>query len=213
MKVLDLFSGLGGWSSAFRNRGHEVVTVDIDPSFNPTIVANINELELEHLGDGWDIVLASPPCECFSVASISKHWLGGYGSCVPKTERAKSALELVRHTLDLIEGLEPKSWILENPRSKLRKIPFMGKYERATVTFCQYGDERMKPTDLWGVFPPTLEFRPMCKPSDDCHVRAPRGSKTGTQGRKNSASRSLIPYGLSLSVCLAMEEWLRSLEG
>ena len=29
MNVLDLFSGLGGWSAAFVERGHEVVTVDM----------------------------------------------------------------------------------------------------------------------------------------------------------------------------------------
>lgn len=38
MRVLDLFSGLGGWSAAFRDRGHEVITLDIEPKFKPDIV-------------------------------------------------------------------------------------------------------------------------------------------------------------------------------
>lgn len=35
MKVLDLFSGLGGWSAAFKDRGHTVFTVDVHPDFKP----------------------------------------------------------------------------------------------------------------------------------------------------------------------------------
>ena len=67
--------------------------------------------------------------------------------------------------------------------------------KRQTVTYCQYGDERMKPTDIWtnsDVWTP----RKMCKNGDPCHVAAPRGSKTGTQGRANAYERSKIPEDL-----------------
>jgi len=30
MKVIDLFSGLNGWSQPFKDRGHETFTVDLD---------------------------------------------------------------------------------------------------------------------------------------------------------------------------------------
>jgi hypothetical protein len=33
----------------------------------------------------------------------------------------------------------------------------------------------------------------MCKNGDPCHVAAPRGSRTGTQGRSNAYERSKIP--------------------
>ena len=72
---------------------------------------------------------------------------------------------------------------------------FMKDLPRYTVTYCQYGDERMKPTDIWTNHPKP-NFKPMCKKGDPCHVKAPRGSKTGTQGRKNSVERSLIPKEL-----------------
>lgn len=45
MKVLDLFSGLGGWSAAFKDRGHNVLTVDIEPKFNPDYCMNIMDVE------------------------------------------------------------------------------------------------------------------------------------------------------------------------
>ena len=66
---------------------------------------------------------------------------------------------------------------------------------RHTVTYCQYGDERMKPTDIWT----NAEWwkpRPMCKNGMPCHVAAPRGSKTGTQGLKGSVHRGVIPPAL-----------------
>lgn len=36
----------------------------------------------------------------------------------------------------------------------------------------------------------------MCRNGDGCHEAAPRGSKTGTQGRTNAVERSVIPKGL-----------------
>ena len=48
MNELDLFSGLEGASVGFKERGHKVVSVDMDPSFKPTIVADLFELRVEH---------------------------------------------------------------------------------------------------------------------------------------------------------------------
>jgi hypothetical protein len=70
---------------------------------------------------------------------------------------------------------------MENPRGMLRKLEVVKDLPRYTVTYCQYGDTRMKPTDLWGVVP-KWSPRPTCKNGDTCHVSAPRGSRTGTQG-------------------------------
>ena len=56
---------------------------------------------------------------------------------------------------------------------------------RYTVTYCQYGDKRMKPTDIWTNHP-NPKFKPMCKNGDPCHEKAPRGSRSGTQGIKGS---------------------------
>ena len=55
-----------------------------------------------------------------------------------------------------------------------------------------FENTRMKPTDIWTNHP-NPRFKPMCKNGDPCHVSAPRGSKTGTQGLKNSRERSVIP--------------------
>ena len=66
---------------------------------------------------------------------------------------------------------------------------------RYTVTYCQYGDTRMKPTDIWANRP-NPKFKPPCHNGDPCHTPASRGSKTGTQGLKGSIKRSIIPQKL-----------------
>lgn len=204
MRVLDLFSGLGGWAAPFRERGHEVITLDLEARFGCTITADIltvTPADLQAHGP-FDFILSSPPCTAFSVASIGRHW---ESSGVPKTEAALLGMRIVEHTLALIVALEPRWWVLENPRGMLRKLRMMAHYRRETVTFCQYGERRMKPTDLWGHFPVNWLPMPACKNGDPCHDAAPRGARTGTQGIKGAAKRAEIPHALGLELCLAAE--------
>jgi len=96
--------------------------------------------------------------------------------------------------LEIIRELKPKYWFIENPRAGLRSVWFMKPLKRYTVTYCQYGFDRMKPTDIWT----NVEWDSprCCKNGDSCHVPAPRGSKTGTQGEKSSEKRGIIPKEL-----------------
>ena len=198
MRVLDLFSGLGGWSAPFIDAGDEVTRVEIDPRFTAELHADILTLTADDLPGPWDLILASPPCEGFSVMNIGKNW---YRDGTPKTAKAALALSLVTHTLDLIRELDPTFWILENPRDKLRVLPVVAGLERRTVTYCHYGEQRMKPTDLFSDrWPPALELAPACRNGDPCHVRAPRGSRTGTQGFGDYWEKSVVPYPLAQAV-------------
>lgn len=209
MKILDLYAGLKSVAKEFEKRGHEVVTLDIDPRFNCTITSDILEVTVEGLNKygPFDFIWASYPCEAFSVASIGHHWTGGKGAYIPKTEKAILNQELVAHTFRLVAGLNPGlGWIGENPRGVLRKLDVVKGLPRVTVTYCQYGDTRMKPTDLWGAFPRGWVPKPMCKNGDTCHEAAPRGSRTGTQGKKNAAERAVIPAGLIQSLIIVLEK-------
>lgn len=211
MRVLDLFSGLGGASAAFRDRGHEVVTSDIDPRFNCTVTGDILDPETTarlYAIAHYDFIWASPPCEAFSVAAIGHHWGGGFRAYKAKTQQAEMSRAIVRKTTRIITNWRPAAWIIENPRGVLRKLPEMYGFERRTVTYCQYGERYMKPTDLWGGFPPTLELKPMCSNGDSCHERAPRGSRSGVQGIVGAAERAVVPYELSEAVCIAVERFL-----
>jgi hypothetical protein len=221
VKVLDLFAGLEGWSAPFRERGHQVVSTDIDRRFLVDIHADILELTPADLPWRPDLVLASPPCEGFTVMNIGKNWTGpkDIPAHSPKTDSARLALRLVERTRWLIGELAPAFFVIENPVGKLRKLPAVADLDRQTVHYCHWGETTMKPTDIWGGFPPSLEFRTLCHSrredhADDCccrdHAAAPRGSKTpgsiqGVQGKGNDAIRAKVPYELSLAVCLAAE--------
>ena len=201
MKILDLFCGTKSIANAFEKRGHEVYTIDWNKEFEPSLCADIGKLTADDIiklcGGKPDVIWASPDCTTFSVAAISKHRIKDKsGVLLPISEYAKQCDEIDAHVIDLIKELNPKYWFIENPRGGMRKASFMhdlNKY-RHTITYCQYGDFRMKPTDIWTNHP-NPNFKPPCKNGDSCHVSAPRGSQTGTQGIKGARDRSRIPKG------------------
>lgn len=208
MLIFDFFSGTGSSTQAFKNAGHTVITFELDPYFEATENADVFTLNAQDLIARYgrpDFVWASPPCTSFSVASMGHHWISGGANPMPRTEAAKVSQELVAHTLNLIADLGPKrGWLMENPRGMLRKLPVVDGYPRRTVTYCQYGDSRMKPTDLWGNVP-GWTYREPCKNGQGCHEAAPRGSKTGTQGLKGAKERSRVPYALGQEILEAIE--------
>ncbi len=144
-----------------------------------------------------DVIWASPDCTTYSVAAISHHRKRNTttGNLEPISEYAQFCDKTNKHVLNLIRELKPKYYFIENPRGGLRKMDFMKDLPRYTVTYCQYGDTRMKPTDIWTNHN-NPNFKPMCKNGDKCHVAAPRGSATGTQGIKGAAERAVIPEEL-----------------
>lgn len=199
MKVLELFAGSCSVGKAAKKLGYEVFSSDINNFEGIDYVTNILEFDVTKVPFQPDIIWASPPCTGFSVAAIGHHWTGGKGAYIPKTETARLGVELVKKTLEIINHFQPTFWFMENPRGVLRKLPIVANLPKQSVTYCQYGDERMKPTDIWTnsiLWVP----RPMCKNGDPCHVAAPRGSRTGTQGRSNAYERSKIPEDLCLEI-------------
>ena len=203
MKVLELFAGSCSFSNVAREYGHETFTVDNgldliteDHYIKIDLVKDILELNVDDIPFQPDIIWASPPCTTFSIASCSHHWNAPdeQGIRIPKTKDAEIGLLLLEKTIWIMNELQPKYYVIENPRGLMRKMGAVEYLNRHTVTYCQYGDTRMKPTDIWTNAPWTP--RPMCKNGMSCHESAPRGSKTGTQGLKGAYERSKVPYEL-----------------
>jgi hypothetical protein len=201
MKILELFAGTRSIGKSFEAHGHEVFSVEWDKSFeNIDLHVDIGTLTSEEIIEKFgrpDVIWASPDCTTFSIAAISHHRRKNVetGNLDPVSEYAKFCDSVDRNVLKLIEELRPKYYFIENPRGGMRKMSWMQGLPRYTVTYCQYGDNRMKPTDIWTNHPDPC-FKPMCKNGDPCHERAPRGAKTGTQGLKGSRERSVIPAEL-----------------
>ena len=192
MKLLELFAGSRSIGKIAERMKFEVLSSDINDFENISYVKNILEFNPSEIQFRPDVIWASPPCTSFSVASLGYHWGGGNKAYIPKTESAKLGIEIAKKTIEIINYYKPKYYFIENPRGLLRKMDFMQNLPRYTISYCQYGDDRMKPTDIWtnNIF---WNPRPICKNGEACHDEAPRGSKTGTQGLSNAYERSKIP--------------------
>ena len=198
-----MFSGTASFSKVAEERGHSIFTVDSDPGHNSTVTADLRYCITSGLPQEPTFLWASPPCTGFSVASIGKHWNTDRS---PKTDTARLGIELFLITIRIIRETRPTYWIIENPRGMARTLPFLKQFRRVTVTYCQYGDLRMKPTDLWTNIPESVWIpRPTCKNGDPCHVSAPRGSRTGTQGIKGAKNRSVVPPDLITEILERIE--------
>ena len=199
-RVLELFAGSRSIGKAAQELGFDVFSSDINTFPSIDYAVDILDFDVSKVPFVPDIIWASPPCTSYSIAAISHHRKDGK----PTSEFAKKSDKMMHklHTIiDHFLQLNPSLvYYIENPRGMLRKMTFMRRHMvRHTVTYCQYGDTRMKPTDIWTN---TLHWVPRlpCKNGSPCHTPAPRGSKTGTQGLKGNYERSKIPHQLCLEV-------------
>lgn len=201
MKVLELFAGTRSIGKAFEAKGHEVFSIEWDKDFeNIDWYQDISKITAQDIIERFgypDVIWASPDCTTYSVAGIGHHRTKNKetGNLDPISEYAKFCDVTNKHVVELIKELKPKYYFIENPRGGMRKMDFMQDLPRYTVTYCKYGDTRMKPTDIWTNHPDP-QFIPPCKNGDPCHTPAPRGSQTGTQGIKGARLRSVIPSKL-----------------
>lgn len=212
MIMLELFAGTRSISKAFEKQGYKTFSIEWNKDFeNIDLYEDINKVSAKDIiklcGGVPDIIWASPDCTTYSIAGISHHRKKNNetGNLDAASEYAKFCDKTNKYVLDLIEELKPKYYFIENPRGGLRKMDFMKGLYRYTITYCQYGDKRMKPTDIWTNHP-NPQFKPVCKNGDNCHEKAPRGSKTGTQGLKDAKERSIIPEELCNHIVDICEE-------
>lgn len=177
MNILDLCSGQKGWGKPFEERGHTVITVDIEPSFEPTICADLLKLPIEQLKvlGPFDVITASPVCDEFCKASLPRSWVCNKNGFNPDTS-------LMERCFEIIQVLKPKFWVIENVRGAVPYFkPILGEPVRHVGS--RY---------LWGNLP--------------MFDAAPAYGKWRLPPSKDrKALRSKIPKNLALSFCMAIE--------
>ena len=135
-RMLDLFSGLGGASEAFvQSKYWEVVRIENNPLCADVECTQIIDINVIHANRAiyavkqWDLIWASPPCTQFSKARV------------PQIKNPD--LGLVKKTIEIIEALNPRYWIIENVDGAIKHfMPLLGPPRLKLGPYC-----------LWGNFP------------------------------------------------------------
>jgi hypothetical protein len=200
MKTVELFSGTQSFSKVMKKHGHETFCVDNNTEFDNDLTTDLltipkHGLLFKKIKEA-DIVWMSPPCTTFSLASGNTHWTADRQPKTNKARIGKALLENCEAIAELCER-EGKIFFIENPNG--RAVWFLPDKWLKRVWYCQYGDTRAKPTNIWTNL--DIDFK-TCRrykkgePKHCHHEAAPRGSKTGTQGLKGNMERSIIPEEL-----------------
>jgi DNA (cytosine-5)-methyltransferase 1 len=119
LKYIDLFSGAGGFSLGFDNKGFQnIFSIDIEPNFCKTYkynfsnhqliekdICELSDSEIEYLKNSQDIdvVIGGPPCQGFSIA-------GNIGRKFVDDPRNRLFKEFVR----VVKVIKPKFFVMEN---------------------------------------------------------------------------------------------------
>ncbi len=201
MKMIDLFSGLGGASEAFVKAGWEVMRCENNPNLlgvpNTWEWDLTNEVEIDSLihmpyWDNADLIWASPPCLDFSF---------GYNSPPMKAKREgidfEPDMRPLRAAIKIIKEKKPKYWVIENVSgaSKIFSKELGVNAPRQIFASTYY---------LWGNFPYLSDRLQFTKPNKPDIPPGPLRSNL----------RALIPYELSqelLDVIMTqptLEKWL-----
>jgi hypothetical protein len=176
-KILDLCSGLNGWSEIWKRFGYKVDTLDINPKFKPTFCMDVRDFKCKK-GE-YKIIFASPPCTFFSKANYSRS----------QVEDIEDGLEIAIKCFHLALNYT-NYFVIENPYWKYGLYYYIPDIFRIDayhhiIDYCMYGFGFKKPTSLWCNIP-NVEYR-RC-----IHSSHPQLNKT-----YSSKMRAKIPVSLS----------------
>ena len=175
MKLLELFSGTKYVGQVAEQLGYEVTSLDL---INADTNCDIMNWNYTVYGSGhFDMIWASPPCTEYSCAKT----VG--------VRNIDKANDIVLRTIAIIEFLNPKYYVIENPQTgKLKDQWMMYGFPYVDVDYCKYGMPYRKRTRLWNnVF--ELKPRPLCK--KDCNSMV--GSKHIATAQRGSR-KTLYQY-------------------
>lgn len=145
MRVLVACEFSGIVRDAFIAKGHEAVSCDILPTEKPG--PHIQDDVLKHLNDGWDLMIAHPPCTYLSRAGA--RWWKMPGRMELANKAADFVFELIDANINKIA--------IENPIGQLNR---RWRYPDQTIQPYQFGHAFSKATCLW------LKNLPLLKPTN-----------------------------------------------
>lgn len=197
MKVLIACEFSGIVREAFRERGHDAWSCDLLPTEQPGNHIQGNVLDI--LDDGWDMMIAHPPCTYLTRAGAAY-----YHDSARKAQREKA----INFFMSLLNS--PISKIaIENPRPFNDLIKATGRYQQVINPF-EFGDPERKTICLWlRNLPPLFATEIIIVKPKKVYVRK-SGPKKGQLYRayyhngKNAKERSRFFPGIAKAMA---EQW------
>jgi hypothetical protein len=182
---------------AFREKGHEAYSCDIEPCSGGHPEWHIQDDVLKHLDKGWDLIIAHPPCTYLSNAGARFLYPKG----VLNQERLKKGLEAKEFFMKLYNANCPKICV-ENPVSS--KIFDMPPHTQEIQPF-EFGHPFKKKTRLWlkGLDP--LKPTEIVEVSESTKIAGNWFNKGGKDRQKN---RSKTFEGIAKAMA---EQWGQNL--
>jgi len=151
MRVLELFKGTGSVSKFFSNTDYEVVSLDIDKKFNPTICCDILDWDYTiYPKDYFNIIWSSPECKIYSSCQFF-HINKKYGGDMENLNKIRvDNYKFVNKVFEIIEYFNPTYWFVENPlNSAIKHAPILSDKPFIVVDYCYFGFDYQKPTRIW----------------------------------------------------------------
>ena len=149
MKVLELFSGTGSVGKVFKERGYEVLSLDItDKLGHVDIITDILQWDYRvYPVESFDVIWASPPCRTFS--KLRKSHIGRTLTKEQiESDKQTIGLPILRKAEEIIDYFKPKYWFIENPQTGDMKH-YIDNRAFYDVDYCKYGFPYRKRTRIW----------------------------------------------------------------
>lgn len=151
MKVLIACEYSGRVRDAFASKGHEVLSCDFEPTETPGNHYQGDIIDV--LGDGWDLMVAHPPCTYLTNSGVC--WLHRDPARWEKLDEGAAFFKLLMDA-----PIEKKC--LENPiMHKYAKQRIGNQKQSQTIQPWMFGHTQQKATCLW------LTGLPLLQPTND----------------------------------------------
>jgi len=161
MKVLIACEESQAVTKAFREKGHEAFSCDLQECSGGHPEWHINRDVLEVINEGWDLMIGHPPCTYISYAAT--HVWNNPGRVFKRLEALYFFAKLWEAPIDKI--------CLENPKSCAS--PVIAKYSQEIQPY-YFGDRDYKTTWLWlKNLPPLKHYDSVSLFDDKTHTAIP----------------------------------------
>lgn len=166
---------------AFREKGHEAYSCDIEPCSGGHPEWHIQDDVLKHLNEEWDLIIAHPPCTYLTVAANKYYNVEKYGEkAIKRQHDRQKAIEFFMQFTDL----KCSKIAIENP------IGIMSTYYKKPTQIIQpyqFGHTERKATCLW------LKDLPLLKPTNIVEPDIIKHSSGRTDSRLHYETFKLPP--------------------